>query len=343
MPQVNRIVTLEQFIIEGEKGSKHARGEFSQLLRDLALASRLVNREVNRAGLVDLTGAAGEINVQGEAQQKLDLFANEQFMNALRAGGVTAIVGSEEDEDAIVMSPDANYVVLMDPLDGSANIDVNIPIGTIFAIFKRVSPRGTTATLEDCLQPGRNQIAAGYVIYGSSTMLVIATYAGVNGFTLDLSLGEFYLSHPDIRIPAEAYYYSVNEGRSDQFAPELNEYLREVKVRNAASDARALAPRYVGSLVADFHRNLLKGGIFMYPGNRKKQEGKLRLGYEANPMAFICERAGGRAIDGATRILDVQPKTLHQRTPLFVGSRNEITTLQGFLVPEAVKAAAVAA
>ncbi len=325
-----KVLTLEQYIIEGQKLFPHARGEFSQLLRDLGLAARLVNREVNRAGLVDILGDAGSENVQGEQVKKLDVFANEQFIEALRMGGQVCAIGSEENEELIpVHGRPGNYVVLIDPLDGSANIDTNIPIGSIFSIYRRVTSAGP-GTLADALQPGRNQVAAGYIIYGSSTILVITTGQGVHGFTLDLSVGEVFLSHPNLRIPADSTYYSINEGKYPEFSAELRAYLADVKSRNAQADS-PLIPRYVGSLVADFHRNLLKGGIFIYPGSVNRPQGKLRLMYEANPLAFLIEQAGGYATDGRGRILDMQPERLHQRTPLFVGSEDEMTIVHRFL------------
>ena len=325
-----KILTLEQYIIEGQKLFPHARGEFSQLLRDLGLAARLVNREVNRAGLVDILGDAGSENVQGEQVKKLDVFANEQFIEALRMGGQVCAIGSEENEELIpVHGRPGNYVVLIDPLDGSANIDTNIPVGSIFSIYRRVTSAGP-GTLADALQPGRNQVAAGYIIYGSSTILVITTGQGVHGFTLDLSVGEFFLSHPNLRIPTDSTYYSINEGKYPEFSAELRAYLADVKSRNAQADS-PLIPRYVGSLVADFHRNLLKGGIFIYPGSVNRPQGKLRLMYEANPLAFLIEQAGGYATDGRGRILDIQPERLHQRTPLFVGSEDEMTIVHRFL------------
>ena len=330
MPADRKILTLEQYIIEGQKLFPHARGEFSQLLRDIGLAARLVNREVNRAGLVDILGDAGSENIQGEQVKKLDVFANEQFIEALRMGGQVCAIGSEENDDLIpVVGKPGNYVVLLDPLDGSANIDTNIPIGSIFSIYRRVTSTGP-GTLADALQPGRNQVAAGYVIYGSSTILVITTGQGVHGFTLDLSVGEFFLSHPNLRIPADSTYYSINEGKYPEFTPELRAYLADIKARNAQADS-PLIPRYVGSLVADFHRNLLKGGIFIYPGSVHRPQGKLRLMYEANPLAFLIEQAGGYATNGQGRVLEIQPERLHQRTPLFVGSEDEMTIVHRFL------------
>jgi fructose-1,6-bisphosphatase I len=325
-----KILTLEQYIIEGQKLFPHARGEFSQLLRDIGLAARLVNREVNRAGLVDILGDAGNENIQGEQVKKLDVFANTQFIEALRMGGQVCAIGSEENDEIIpVHGRPGNYVVLMDPLDGSANIDANIPVGTIFSIYRRVTEAGP-GTLADALQPGRNQVCAGYVIYGSSTILVITTGQGVHGFTLDLSVGEFFLSHRNIRVPVDSTYYSINEGKYPDFSPELKAYLADVKARNAEAGS-PLIPRYVGSLVADFHRNLLKGGIFIYPGSSYRPQGKLRLMYEANPLAYLMEQAGGYATDGLNRVLEIVPTGLHQRTPLFVGSEDEMTIVHRFL------------
>jgi fructose-1,6-bisphosphatase I len=328
-----RIITLEQFIIEREKEFPHARGEFSQILRDIGLAARIVNREVNRAGLVDILGDHGAENVQGEQQKKLDVFANDHFIKALSMGGEVCVIGSEENDDVIpVATTRGQYVVLMDPLDGSSNIDVNVSIGTIFSIYLRKDGSGP-GTLADCLQPGLKQVAAGYVIYGSSTILVYTTGKGVNGFTLDLSLGEFFLSHPNIRMPQKSNYYSLNESKWDEFLPGIRDYLVDLKKRNAAAE-KPIAPRYIGSLVADFHRNLLKGGIFLYPGSTYKPEGKLRLMYECNPIAFIAEQAGGVASNGSARILQIQPTKLHQRSPLFVGSADEMGTLHKFLKTE---------
>lgn len=328
-----RIITLEQFIIEREKELPHARGEFSQILRDIGLAARIVNREVNRAGLVDILGDHGAENVQGEQQKKLDVFANDHFIKALSMGGEVCVIGSEENDDIIpVASARGHYVVLMDPLDGSSNIDVNVSIGTIFSIYRRISTSGP-GTVADCLQQGLQQVAAGYIIYGSSTILVYTTGKGVNGFTLDLSLGEFFLSHPNIRMPQKSSYYSLNESKWDEFLPEIRDYLVDLKKRNAAAE-KPIAPRYIGSLVADFHRNLLKGGIFLYPGSTYKPEGKLRLLYECNPIAFIAEQAGGMATDGKQRILQIKPTKLHQRTPLLVGSTDEMNTLHRFLKTE---------
>ncbi len=318
---MSRIVTLSEFILERQNEFPHATGELSRILAAIELASKVVSREVNKAGLAeDILGALGSENVQGEQQQKLDVLANELFMNALRAQGEVAGVASEEDEEFVAFTNERSrkgkYVVTMDPLDGSSNIDVNVSIGTIFSIYRRKST-GDTLTLEDFLQPGTAQVAAGYVIYGSSTMLVYTTGHGVNGFTLDPSIGTYCLSHPDMVTPSEGNIFSVNEGNLGDFAPGVQRYIAHCKERK-------MSARYIGSLVADFHRNLLKGGIYFYPGTRKTPNGKLRLLYEGNPLALIVEQAGGSASDGTQRILEIPPTELHQRCPLFIGSRNMV-------------------
>lgn len=322
------LLTLDQFIEDRERDFPEATGEFSQLLRDICLAARVVNREVNRAGLVDILGATGETNVQGEEVKKLDEFANTQFLNALRLGQHVCVVGSEENEEIIPMNgSNGKYVVLMDPLDGSSNIDVNVSIGTIFSIYKRTSKGLGPGTKADCLQPGTRQLAAGYVVYGSSTMLVYTTGNGVNAFTLDPTIGEFLVSHQNIRFPERCKYYSLNDGQAFNFSPGIQAYLEDIRERNRNDDT-AMRPRYIGSLVADFHRNLLKGGVFLYPGTQSKPQGKLRLLYEANPMAFLAEQAGGAATNGTRRILELQPETLHQRVPLVIGHKNEVKRVQ---------------
>ncbi len=335
-----KIITLEQFIIESEAAYPLATGEFSQLLRDVALAAKLVNREVNKAGLVDILGLTGEVNVQGEIVQKLDVFANEHFVNALTIGGQVCVIGSEENEDVIPVnnpqSRNARYVVLMDPLDGSSNIDVNVAVGTIISVYERISEKGQPGTLSDCMQKGLKQIAAGYVIYGSSTMIVYTTGHGVNGFTLDPSIGEFLLSHPNMQVPAKCNIYSLNEGNYRKFEPGLKEYLRHIKGKYDPT-VRPYSSRYIGSLVADFHRNLLRGGVFIYPGFIDEPHGKLRLMYEANPMAFLIEQAGGVATDGKNRILDLEPEALHQRTPLYMGNHYEVELIHQYLNRYAVK------
>lgn len=335
-----KIITLEQFIIESEAAYPLATGEFSQLLRDIALAAKLVNREVNKAGLVDILGLTGETNVQGEKVQKLDVFANDHFIHALAIGGQVCVIGSEENEEVIpvhnTQSRNARYVVLIDPLDGSSNIDVNVSIGTIFSVYERMSPKGKPGTLEDCVQKGSDQIAAGYVIYGSSTMIVYTTGHGVNGFTLDPSIGEFLLSHQNIKVPEKCNIYSLNEGNYRKFEPGLKEYLRHIKGKYDPT-VRPYSSRYIGSLVADFHRNLLRGGVFIYPAFIDDAKGKLRLMYEANPMAMLIEQAGGVATDGANRILDIEPEALHQRTPLYMGNHYEVELIHQYLRRYSVK------
>ncbi len=308
-----------------------ATGELSNLLRDIGLASKRVNVEVNKAGLVDILGDAGAINIQGEDVKKLDVFANNQFMGVLRHGISCAGIGSEELDDFIgfddEVSKGSKYVCLFDPLDGSGNIDVNVSIGTIFSIYRRVTPIGTVAQKEDFLQPGTKQVAAGYIVYGSSTMLVYATRRGVNGFTLDPSIGEFCLSHPDIKCPEYGKIYSVNHGNFFQYTENVRKYIDQCQKKNK-DNGGPYTQRYIGSMVADVHRNLIKGGIFMYPGTTDKPKGKLRLLYECNPFAFIIEVAGGKATNGKQRILDVVPTELHQRSPLFIGSKGMMEELE---------------
>ncbi|MBP7345600.1 MAG: class 1 fructose-bisphosphatase [Sediminibacterium sp.] len=322
---INRnVLTLDEFTLQQLRQFPTATGELSRLLRDMALAAKRVNVEVNKAGLVDILGDAGSINVQGEDVKKLDIFANNQFMGVLQHGISCAGIGSEEMDDFVVfddeISNNSKYVVLFDPLDGSGNIDVNVSIGTIFGVYKRVSPLGKPCTKEDFLQPGKNQVAAGYVVYGSSTMFVYATRRGVNGFTLDPSIGEFTMSHPNITCPPSGKFYSVNHGNFFQYNEGVRKYIDGCQ-RKTKENGGPYTQRYIGSMVADVHRNLIKGGIFMYPGTIEKPGGKLRLLYEANPFAFILEVAGGVATDGIGRILDIEPTSLHQRTPLFIGSK----------------------
>jgi fructose-1,6-bisphosphatase I len=317
-----QVQTLGQFIIEKQKDFPYSKGELSRLLRDIGIASKIVHREVNKAGLVEILGETGETNVQGEAVKKLDIFANNQFIAALKAGGECCAMASEENEDIITIdtpsSKGAKYVVAFDPLDGSSNIDVNVSVGTIFSIYRRVSLSGP-GTLEDFLQPGTELVAAGYVIYGSSTMLMYTTGKGVNGFTLDPSIGEFCLSHPDIKTPKSGMFYSLNEGNHLRFPEGVKKYIKYCQEEDEATN-RPYSSRYIGSGVADFHRNLLKGGIFIYPSTAKSPKGKLRLLYECNPLAFIIEQAGGKATDGKNRIMELPLTELHQRTPLFIGS-----------------------
>lgn len=318
-----RFVTLGQFIIERQADFPYAKGELSRLLRDIGIAAKIVHREVNKAGLADILGDWGTSNVQGEEQKKLDVYANEQFIKALGAGGECIAIASEENEDLVEIdskvSKNAKYVVCIDPLDGSSNIDVNVNIGTIFSIYRRKGDDNRPPSVEDFMQKGTEQIAAGYVIYGSSTMLVYTTGKGVNGFTLDPSIGEFCLSHPDMRIPETGTIYSINEGNYKHFPEGVKEFIRYCQEEDPAS-GRPFSTRYIGSLVADFHRNMIKGGIYIYPSTGKARNGKLRLLYECNPLALIMEQAGGKASDGFNRILDIQPQSLHQRTPLFIGS-----------------------
>jgi len=328
------IVTLNEFIIRRQADFPYAKGELSHLLTHIGVASKIVNKKVNKAGLVDILGKAGEINVQGEEQKKLDVFADEQFINALKACGECCGVASEENQEIITfedeMANDGKYIFCMDPLDGSSNIDVNVSIGTIFSIYRRKSKRGHKAQPEDFLQSGTEQIAAGYIIYGSSTMLVYTTGRGVNGFTYDPSIGEFCLSHPDIKTPESGQIYSINEGNYLKFpdgVKKLIKYCQEIDIPTN----RPYSSRYIGSLVSDFHRNLLKGGLFIYPETASAPNGKLRLIYECNPMSFIAEQAGARATNGLIRILDIKPKDLHQRTPFYIGSKNMVILAEEFL------------
>lgn len=326
--------TLGEFIVAKQHDFPHASGELSSLIGSIKLAAKIVNREINKAGLVDITGASGEENIQGEQQQKLDLYANDKFKAALENRGQVCGVASEEEDEAVAfnkaLNKDAKYVVLMDPLDGSSNIDVNVSVGTIFSIYRRISPIGTPPTEEDFLQPGSQQVAAGYIIYGSSTMLVYSTGNGVHGFTYDPSLGVFCLSHEDMKIPQDGNIYSINEGNYIRFPEGIKQYLKYCQ-EMCPEDNRPYTSRYIGSLVADFHRNLLKGGIYLYPSTQAYPNGKLRLLYECNPMAMLIEEAGGKATDGETRILDLKPTELHQRVPFFVGSTNMVDKVQDFL------------
>jgi fructose-1,6-bisphosphatase I len=332
---INRKVqTLDEFTLQQLRDFPMATGELSNLLRDIGLASKRINVEVNKAGLVDILGDAGTTNVQGEEVKKLDIFANNQMVGVLRHGVSCAGIGSEELDDIVIfddeISNKSKYVCLFDPLDGSTNIDVNVSIGTIFSVFKRVSELGKPATEADFLQTGRNQVAAGYIIYGSSTMLVYATRRGVNGFTLDQSIGEFTLSHPDIKCPEMGKMYSVNHGNFFQYDERVKKYITCCQKKDKTNGG-PYTQRYIGSMVSDVHRNLIKGGIFMYPGIHEKPKGKLRLMYECNPFAFIVEIAGGKATNGEIPILDVVPTHLHQRTPFFVGSKNMMEELETYL------------
>jgi fructose-1,6-bisphosphatase I len=332
--QINRRVqTLDEFTIQQMRDFPQATGELAGLLRDIGLASKRVNVEVNKAGLVDILGDAGSINVQGEEVKKLDIYANNQFVGVLRHGISCAGIGSEELDDIVIfddpVSNNSKYVCLFDPLDGSANIDVNVSIGTIFCVYRRVSELGKPATKEDFLQSGNKQVAAGYVIYGSSTMLVYATKRGVNGFTLDPSIGEFTMSHPDIVCPPTGKIYSVNHGHFFRYEESVKQYITACQKKDKTNGG-PYTQRYVASMVADVHRNLIKGGIFMYPGTTDKPKGKLRLLYECNPMAFIVEKAGGIATNGIQPILDIVPTELHQRTPMFIGSKLMMEELESY-------------
>jgi fructose-1,6-bisphosphatase I len=318
------VVTIDRFIIEQERQFPEATGALSGILYDIALAAKIISSKVRRAGLVDILGSANAENVQGEIQQKLDVFANETIIMAMDHTGKLCVMASEE-EPGLIDIPDGfkcgKYVLLFDPLDGSSNIDVNVPVGTIFSVLQKIT-RGTRGEMEDVLQPGRRQVAAGYVIYGSSTMLVYTTGQGAHGFTLDPSIGEFLLSHPNIRIPANGRYLSVNDSYEQHWDDPTKALMR--RYRGLDGERKPLNVRYVGSLVADFHRNLLGGGVFCYPANSSAPKGKLRLMYEANPLAFIVKEAGGAATDGVRDILDIQPTELHQRVPLYIGSKDEV-------------------
>ncbi len=325
------VVTIDRYIIEQERLHPEATGELSGILYDMALAAKMIANKVRRAGIADILGSADMENVQGEMQQKLDVFANETIIKAMDHGGRLCAMASEEEPD-IINIPDGfrcgKYCLLFDPLDGSSNIDVNVPVGTIFSVVRKIT-REKRGEMEDMLQPGRRQVAAGYVIYGSSTMMVYTTGQGVHGFTLDPSIGEFLLSHPNIRIPDSGRYLSVNDSYEQVWEEPVKALMR--RFRGLDGEQRAMNVRYVGSLVADFHRNLLGGGIFCYPANKKKPNGKLRLLYEANPLAFIVEQAGGLASNGSKRVLDVMPGELHERTPLYIGSRRDVETAIGML------------
>jgi fructose-1,6-bisphosphatase I len=331
MPADSHVVTISRFLIDAERRHPEATGAFTSLLHDIALAAKVIGREVNKAGLVDILGAAGDENVHGELVQKLDVFANNVMYRALDHTGLVACLASEENETFIPIPdkfPSGEYVVIYDPLDGSSNIDVNVSIGTIFSIHRKIST-GERGTLEDCLQPGKSQVAAGYILYGSSTILVYSAGAGVHGFTLDPSLGEFILSHPDMRMPEPPKkVYSVNEAYYTRWTRGQQKLVTHLKTEGG------FGSRYIGSLVADFHRTLLQGGLFMYPGESENPVGKLRLQYEASPMAMIAEQAGGRASTGTMDIMDVQPESLHQRIPLYMGSKSFVDLADEMLAAE---------
>ena len=335
MANVNReILTLDEFTIREMRAFPQATGELASLLRDIGLAAKRVNVEVNKAGLVDILGDTGEINVQGEEVKKMDEYANDQLIGVLRHGISCAGIASEELDDFVVFEDDisqnSKYVCMYDPLDGSSNIDVNVSIGTIFSVYRRKTERGTCVTKEDFLQAGNRQVAAGYIIYGSSTIFVYATKRGVNGFTLDPAIGEFCLSHPDIKCPEDGKIYSVNHGNFFGYSSQVKKYI-DLCQHKSKTNGGPYTQRYIGSMVSDVHRNLIKGGIFMYPGTKEKPNGKLRLLYECNPFAYIVEKAGGIATDGEMSILEKEPTTLHERTPFFIGSKNMMEELESYL------------
>ena len=325
--------TLGEFIIENQMYFKYSSGELSRIINSIRLAAKVVNHEIRKAGLVDITGAAGDINVQGEAQQKLDVLANDLFKQTIINREIVCGIASEEEDDFVVVegrnkTNENKYVLLMDPLDCSSNIDVNISVGTIFSIYRRVSPTGTPATKEDFLQKGSEQVAAGYVAYGTSTMIVFSTGNGVNGYTLNPAIGTFYLSHPNITFPEIGQIYSINEGNYVHFPKGVKEYLKYCQEEN---ENRPYTSRYIGSLVSDFHRNMIKGGIYLYPTSKIGPKGKLRLLYECNPMAFLAEQAKGKASDGYQRILDLEPTELHQRVPFFCGCTKMVEKAEEFM------------
>lgn len=330
---ISKNQTLGEFIIENQASFRYSSGELSRLINSIRLAAKVVNHEVNKAGLVDIIGNIGETNIQGESQQKLDVYANDKFIQTLINRNIVCGIASEEEDNFIAInSQDENhqnkYVVLIDPLDGSSNIDVNVSVGTIFSVYRRITELGTPVTQEDFLQKGNQQVAAGYVIYGTSTMLVYTTGDGVNGFTLNPAIGSYYLSHPNMQFPEDGQIYSVNEGNYIHFPQGVKNY---IKYCQKEEGNRPYTSRYIGSLVSDFHRNMIKGGIYLYPGNSKNPNGKLRLLYECNPMAFLAEQANGKASDGFTRILDIKPTELHQRVPFFCGSKNMVEKAEEFM------------
>ncbi|MEK7818924.1 MAG: class 1 fructose-bisphosphatase [Bacteroidota bacterium] len=334
----SKVVTIERHIIEGERKHPGATGHFSNVLRDLTLAIKIIWREVSKAGLVDILGTTNKENVHGEVVKKLDELADETIYKAMDHGGHLCVMASEENEDILLLPekyPKGKYVLLFDPLDGSSNIDANVSIGTIFSLYRRVSEKGN-GTLNDCTQPGYKQIAAGYVVYGSSTMFVYTTGEGVHGFTLDPSIGEFLLSHENIKIPRRGKIYSVNEGNYTYWYDGAKKYIKYLQEENKETN-RPYSGRYIGSLVADFHRTLLYGGIFLYPGDKKNKNGKLRLMYEANPLSMIVENAGGKSSNGKKRILEIIPEKLHQRTPLFIGSYDDVTECEMYVSNDGIE------
>jgi len=331
--------TLGEFIIENQASFQYSSGELSKLINAIRLACKVVNHEVNKAGLIDILGAAGDTNIQGEDQQKLDVLANEKFIQTLKNREIVCGIASEEEDDFISVNSNDElhqnkYVVLIDPLDGSSNIDVNVSVGTIFSIYRRITPVGTPVTLEDFLQPGINQVAAGYIIYGTSTMLVYTTGYGVNGFTLNPAIGTFYLSHPDMKYPETGKIYSVNEGNYIHFPQGVKDYIKYCQLEE---EDRPYTSRYIGSLVSDFHRNMIKGGIYLYPKSSVASNGKLRLLYECNPMAYIAEQANGKASDGFRRIMEIQPTELHERVPFFCGSPKMVEKAEEFMAIQKIR------
>lgn len=326
------IMTIQRYIAESERKYPGASGEFSTLLRNLALAAKIVSREVRRAGLVNILGRAASTNIHGEDVKKLDVFANQMIINAMESGGQLCVMASEENESIIPIPDDfpcGKYVMLFDPLDGSSNIDVNVTIGTIFSIYRRVTPEGR-GTVQDVVQPGYRQVAAGYIMYGSSTIMVFTTGEGVQGFTLDPTIGAFLLSHPNMTIPKRGRYYSTNEGSRMLWENGFRRYIEHLQTPDK-DNGRPYKARYVGSMIADVHRTILYGGVFAYAGDSENPNGKLRLMYEANPMALIVEQAGGRASDGCQRILDIAPTDIHQRTPVLLGSEEDVLEGEAFI------------
>jgi len=326
--------TLGEFIINNQNHFKGSSGELTRLLNAIRLAAKVVNHEVNKAGLVDILGTAGVVNIQGEDQQKLDVYANDVFMQTLIKREIVCGIASEEEDDFVVIKGyngknDNKYILLMDPLDGSSNVDVNVSVGTIFSVYERITPKGTPVTKEDFFQQGNKQVAAGYVVYGTSTMLVYTTGKGVNGFTLNPAIGTFYLSHPNMEFPKKGNIYSINEAGYVHFPQGVKNYLKYIQ--NQVEKGHKYTSRYIGSLVSDFHRNMIKGGIYIYPTSTRAPKGKLRLLYECNPMAFIAEQANGLATDGYQRIMDIQPTELHQRVPFFCGSSNMVNKIGMFM------------
>jgi len=339
MPQI-KFLTLARHIAEEERKFPEATGELSNLLHDLSLAAKVISLEINKAGLVDIIGFTGDSNVHGEQVKKLDIYAHDMMVRAMDHGGHLCVMASEEEEDVIHIPSQFNigkYVLLFDPLDGSSNIDANVSIGTIFSIYRRVSVDDGAGTMKDCLQQGHKQVTAGYIIYGSSTIFVYTAGNGVHGFTLDPAFGEFVLSHKNITTPKKSKMYSINEGNYLYWHPGLKKYIKYLQDEDKKTE-RPYTSRYIGSMVADIHRNMLYGGIFMYPADSRNPNGKLRLMYECNPMAFIVEQAGGRASDGKRRILDIQPETLHQRIPIFIGSEDDVKMVEHFIAQEQVEA-----